>query len=110
MGRNCADFHIIGNVARVAKLDKVTKVTIAANMRAKINNEWKDDTHYNTVNVWDENDRDYIESEIKVGDLVRATGRIRESSYQDGKGETNYAVDLHARDLSRRAKKTEKPE
>ncbi|MEY9785374.1 single-stranded DNA-binding protein [Sinorhizobium fredii] len=110
MGRNCAEFHIIGNVARIAKLEKVTKVTVAANLRAKINNEWQDDTHFNTVNIWDKKDRDYIETEIKVGDLVRVTGRMRESSFQDSRGETNYSVDLHANDFARLAKKSEKPD
>jgi hypothetical protein len=72
-------------------------------------NEWKDDTHYNTVNVWDRNDRDYIESEIKVGDGSFRWTHSREL-LSGRQGDTNYVVDLHASDFSRLAKKSEKPE
>ncbi|GGB09300.1 hypothetical protein GCM10011491_41600 [Brucella endophytica] len=105
--RNCAEFHIIGNVANIAKLEKVTKVTIAANLRTKKNNNWEDDPHFNTVNIWDKADREYIDGHIQKGDLVRAIGRVRESSYQDANGEKHYVVDLHAKDFARLAKKGE---
>jgi single-strand DNA-binding protein len=106
MSRNCADFHIIGNVAKVVPMDKVTKVTIAANLRTKKGEAWVDDTHFNTVNVWEKHTRDYIKDEVGVGDLVRVIGRFKESSYDDKKtGDKVYTVDFHASDFSRLAAK-----
>lgn len=107
MSRNCAEFHIIGNVVRYAKLDKVMKLTVASNLRVKKDGEWQDDTHYNTVNIWGKADRDYIEKEIQTGDLVRVSGRMRESSFQDSNGNTNYAVDLQAEAFARLGQRRE---
>jgi single-strand DNA-binding protein len=106
MSRNCADFHIIGNVAKVLKMDKVTKVTIAANLRSKKGEAWVDDPHFNTVNIWDKSTRDYIEKDVSTGDLVRVVGRFKESSYDDKRtGDKVYTVDFNANDFSRLAAK-----
>lgn len=108
MSRNCAEVHIIGNFVRAAKLDSVTKVTIASNLQKKQGDEYVDDPHFNTVNVWAKHTQDFVEKELKVGDLIRITGRLRESSYDDTKtGEKIYTVDLHAATLDRLAKKQE---
>lgn len=108
MSRNCAEFHIIGNFVRAAKLEGVTKVTVASNMQKKQGDEYVDDPHFNTVNVWSKHSQDFIDREVKAGDLLRISGRIRESSYEDKKtSEKVYGVDLHASSFDRLAKKQE---
>lgn len=108
MARNCADFHVIGNIARLAPMSaELTKVTIASNYRRKKDNEWIDDVRFNTVNFWGP-DAKYAKEKLNVGDLVRAVGTVQQSEYTDKKsGETVYTVDLNAADVARLAKKTE---
>ena len=108
MSRNCAEVHIIGNFVRAAKLEGVTKVTVASNLQKKQGDAYVDDPHFNTVNVWAKHSQDFIADEVEVGDLLRISGRVRESSYEDSKsGEKVYTVDIHASQLDRLAKKQE---
>lgn len=108
MSRNCAEIHIIGNFVRSARLDSVTKVTVCSNLQKKQGEEYVEDPHYNTVNVWAKHTQDFLEKEVKAGDLLRITGRVRESSYEDkSTGQTIYGVDIHASSLDRLAKKQE---
>jgi single-strand DNA-binding protein len=109
MARNCADFHIIGNVARIAALrEELTKVTIASNYRRKKGDEWVDEARFNTVNFWG-SDAKYAKEKLEVGDLVRAVGTIQNSEYKDSKtGDTVYSVDLNANEVARLAKRQEK--
>lgn len=91
--RNLAKFEIIGRIGKIDPQAKVTHMTLAANYPYKDDktNEWKDDTYWNRVTVFNDNVRSYIEKKAKVGDLVRVEGRMRDSSYDKG-GETIYTV------------------
>lgn len=102
---NVAEFHIIGNVASITPLEKVTKVTIASNYRRKIEEKYEDAVRYNTVNVWNKNTVDYISKELSIGDLIRVTGNMEQSNYQDGDDNTIYTVELHAGLFTRVAQK-----
>ena len=102
---NVAEFHIIGRVASITPLDKVTKVTIASNYQRKIEDKYEDAVRYNTVNVWNKNTVDYISRELAIGDLIRVTGNLEQSNYQDGDDNTVYTVELHASLFARVAQK-----
>ncbi len=92
--RNLAKFEIIGRIGRVDRQAKVTHMTVAANYPYKDDetNEWKDDTYWNRVTVFNDNVRSFIDKKAKVGDLVRIEGRLRDASYQKA-GDPIYTVD-----------------
>jgi single-strand DNA-binding protein len=99
-----AEFEIIGRIAKFDTKEKVTFVDIASNYPRQENDQWVDDTHWNRVTFFGNN----IERITKnsVGDLVRVTGRVRQSQYERA-GETVFAVDLIAERSDRLAKKFE---
>ncbi len=81
---NISEFHIIGRIGKASVMDKVAFLDIAANYRRKVEDEWVDDPHWNRVTFFGKN----IErvAKMSVGDLVRVTGRFRQSRYErDGK-------------------------
>ena len=99
-----AEFEIIGRVAKFDSKEKVTFVDIASHYPRQENDQWVDDTHWNRVTFFGNN----IEriNKYSVGDLVRVTGRVRQSQYEKD-GETVYVVDLIAERSDRLAKKFE---
>lgn len=89
--QNIAEFRLIGRIGSAEIKDKVAFLDIAANYGRKVGNEWEDDTHWNRVTLFGKN----IARAAKMGkgDLVHATGRVRQSRYERN-GETVYGVDL----------------
>jgi len=93
MPQNIAEFRIIGRVGKITARERVTYVSVAANYNRRDGDEWKTDTHWNSV-VCFSNVASQVEAAAK-GDLVHVTGRVRESSH----GETNdvsYKTELIA--------------
>lgn len=89
--QNIAEFRIIGRIGSAEIKDKVAFLDIAANYGRKVENQWEDDTHWNRVTLFGKN---IVRAEkIGKGDLVHATGRVRQSRYERN-GETVYGVDL----------------
>lgn len=92
-----AEFHIIGNLASTKQLGKVMKLSVASNYRKKVNDEWQDAVRWNTVNIWNELTQKYISENVNLGDLLRITGNVEQSSYEDPKtNEKVYTVELQA--------------
>ncbi len=54
---------------------------------------WDDNTHWNTVTVFNERTIEWIKANTKPGDLVHVRGRIRNGSYEKD-GDTVYTTDL----------------
>ena len=105
--RNIAEFHIIGRVSKMTTIGKALKIDLASNYRARDKNgQWGDDIYWNSVSVFDEHARTYIAKHIAKGDLVRVTGRFRNTSYQ-GKDGTVYTTDFHAHEFDRLARPAE---
>ncbi len=99
-----ATFEIIGRVASIQTFEKLTRITTASNYRVKDDKgEWTDDTHWNQVVIFSEKRRAYIAEKIGKGDLVRVTGRLRQSRYIKD-GETIFTTDLVALDFGLLAK------
>ncbi|ALR23202.1 MULTISPECIES: single-stranded DNA-binding protein [Sphingomonadaceae] len=90
--RNLAKFEIIGRVGSIQANGNVTHLKLAANYRRKEGDNWTDDTYWNRVTVFGEGTRKYISDKLNVGDLVRAAGRMRDTSYEKD-GQTIYATD-----------------
>ena len=110
MARQFAKFEIRGNVSKIHRADRVTILDIASNKRRKVNDQWEDDTHWNTVKVfgkWRE-----LADLLEVGNEVIITGTLRNSSYKDADNNTRYTVDLIAGEITRtdRSFRTAKPE
>ena len=91
--QNIAEFHIIGRLGKIDHAKDVTHISVAANYNRRDGDEWKSDPHWNRVTLFGKL-RDRL-ANATIGDLVRITGRIGQSSYQ-ADGRTNYSVDLIA--------------
>ena len=92
--RGTAEFQIIGRIGRIATVGSTLKINIASDYpRKKDDGSWDDNTHWNTVTVFNERTIEWINSNTKPGDLVHARGRIRNGSYEKD-GDTVYTTDL----------------
>ena len=101
MPQNIAEFRIIGRIGKINARDKVTFVSVAANYNRRDGDEWKTDTHWNSV-VCFSNVSSQVGSAAK-GDLVHITGRVRENSHGEGT-EVAYKTELIADTFSILAK------
>lgn len=104
--QNTAEFHIIGRIGKIDRAKEVTHVSVAANYNRRDGDEWKTDTHWNRVTLFGKL-RDRL-AKADTGDLVRVTGRVRQSSYE-AEGATRYTVDLVADGFATLAKANGKP-
>lgn len=104
--QNIAEFHIIGRIGKIDAAKEVTHISVAANYNRRDGDEWKTDTHWNRVTLFGKL-RDRL-AKADTGDLVRVTGRVRQSSYE-AEGATRYTVDLLADGFAILAKANGKP-
>ena len=93
MPQNIAEFRIIGRIGKVTARDRVTYVSVAANYNRRDGDDWKTDTHWNSV-VCFSNVAQQIEAASK-GDLVHITGRVRENSHGEA-NDVSYRTELIA--------------
>lgn len=91
--QNIAEFHIIGRIGKIDAAKDVTHISVAANYNRRDGNEWKSDPHWNRVTLFGKL-RDRL-AKAATGDLVRITGRVRQTSYE-ADGATRYGVDMIA--------------
>ena len=104
--QNIVEFHIIGRLGRIDPAKNVTHISVATNYNRREGETWKSDPQWHRVTLFG-GLREQIEK-ATVGDLVRLTGRIGQSSYQ-ADGRTNYSVDLIADGFAILAKAKVKP-
>lgn len=104
--QNIAEFHIIGRIGKIDAAKDVTHISVAANYNRRDGDEWKTDPHWNRVTIFGKL-RDRL-AKAEKGDLVRITGRIRQTSY-DTEGATRYGVDMIADGFVILAKASGKP-
>jgi single-strand DNA-binding protein len=103
--QNIAEFHIIGRIGKIDAARAVTHISVAANYNRRDGNEWKSDSHWNRVTLFGKR-RDRL-ARAAIGDLVRITGRVRQTSYE-AEGMTRYGVDMIADDFAILAKSSGK--
>jgi single-strand DNA-binding protein len=87
MPQNIAEFRIIGRIGKITSREKVKYVSVAANYNRRDGEEWKTDTHWNSVASQVDN--------AGKGDLVHITGRVRESQHGEA-NDTTYRTELIA--------------
>ena len=104
--QNIVEFHIIGRLGRIDAAKKVTHISVATNYNRREGETWKSDPQWHRVTLFGEL-RDRL-ANATIGDLVRITGRIGQSSYKV-EGETRYSVDLIADGFAILAKAKGKP-
>jgi single-strand DNA-binding protein len=104
--QNIAEFHIIGRIGKIDAAKEVTHISVAANYNRRDGDEWKTDAHWNRVTLFGKV-RDRL-AKADTGDLVRVTGRVRQSNYE-AEGQTRYTVDLLADGFAILAKANGKP-
>lgn len=91
--QNIAEFQIIGRIGKIDAAREVTHLSIAANYNRRDGDEWKTDPHWNRVTLFGKI-RERL-TKAATGDLVRITGRVRQTSYETD-GATRYGVDMIA--------------
>lgn len=104
--QNIAEFHIIGRIGKIDAARDVTHLSVAANYNRRDGNEWKSEPHWNRVTLFGK-----LRSrtdKAATGDLVRITGRVRQTSYE-AEGSTRYSVDMIADGFAVLAKASGKP-
>ena len=79
---------------------------MAANYNRRDGDEWKTDPHWNRVTLFGKL-RDRL-AKAATGDLVRITGRVRQTSYV-AEGATCYGVDMIADGCAILARSNGKP-
>ncbi len=104
--QNIAEFHIIGRIGKIDVAKDVSHISVAANYNRRDGDEWKTDTYWNRVTLFGKL-RDRL-TKADTGDLVRVTGRVRQSNYE-AEGQTRYTVDLLADGFAILAKANGKP-
>ena len=104
--QNIVEFHIIGRLGRIDAAKKVTHISVATNYNRREGETWKSDPQWHRITLFGKL-RDRLPN-ATIGDLVRITGRIGQSSYQ-ADGRTNYSVDLIADGFAILAKAKGKP-
>jgi len=94
--RGTAEFLTIGRIGRIATVGVTLKINIASDYPQKNDRgEWEDNTHWNTITIFNERTITWIKDKCKAGDLVQASGRLRQGSYEKD-GEKVYTTDLIA--------------
>lgn len=101
MPQNIAEFRIIGRIGKITPRERVKYVSVAANYNRRDGDDWKTDTHWNSV-VCFSNVAQQVEAASK-GDLVHITGRVRENSHGEG-NDVSYRTELIAETFSILAK------
>ena len=91
--QNIVEFHIIGRLGRIDPAKNVTHISVATNYNRREGETWKSDPEWHRVTLFGTL-RERL-TNATIGDLVRITGRIGQSSYH-ADGRTNYSVDLTA--------------
>lgn len=100
--QNIAEFRIIGRIGKIRPLEKVTYVSVASNYNRRDGDDWKTDTHWNSVVCFPK-----IAAQVEnaeEGDLVHITGRTRENSHSGDAGIV-YKTELIADSFSILARK-----
>ena len=104
--QNIVEFPIIGRLGRNDAAKKVTHISVATNYNRREGETWKSDPQWHRITLFGKL-RDQL-TNATIGDLVRITGRIGQSSYKV-EGETRYSVDLIADGFAILAKAKGKP-
>ena len=104
--QNIVEFHIIGRLGRIDDAKNVTHISVATNYNRRDGDTWKSDPEWHRITLFGKL-RDRI-AKTTIGDLVRITGRIGQSSYKV-EGQTRYSVDLIADGFAILAKAKGKP-
>ena len=104
--QNIAEFQIIGRIGKIDAAKDVTHISVAADYNRRDGDDWKSDPHWNRVTVFGKL-RERLAKTDK-GDLVRITGRVRQSNYE-ADGTTRDTVDMIADGIGILAKASGKP-
>ncbi|MFA7626104.1 MAG: single-stranded DNA-binding protein [Candidatus Kapaibacterium sp.] len=74
------------------------KIATTDNYLDKTTNEWKDNTEWHTVVVW-ERQAEFASQRLKKGSKVYIEGALKHRSYEDKEGIRRYVTEILARDI-----------
>ena len=101
--RGTAEFMIVGRIGKITKLGATLKLNIASDYPYKDENgDWIDNTHWNTVTVFNAPTVTWATKNLTAGDLVQTRGRLKNGSYEKD-GRTVYTTDFIATELTKLA-------
>ena len=103
---NIAEFHIIGRIGKIDPAKDVAHLSVATNYNRRDGDEWKTDPHWNRVTIFGKLRARLAKA--ATGDLVRITGRVRQTSYE-AEDTIRFGVDIIADGFAILAKASGKP-
>jgi len=94
-----ASFELIGNVGKlefkpINDGKKLAIFTLATAERWKSGDEWVEKTHWHRIVVFAPNKVALIEKAVQMGTRLRVAGQIRQSKWDDDRGNTRYATEF----------------
>ena len=89
-GRKGEDGHILKPLG--------TKLRLAYNRRAKINDEWVDQANYVNIVVWGSLGK-IVEEYTTTGSKVAVTGELRYNEWRTADDERRESLEIHANDV-----------
>lgn len=72
---------------------KLVKLRIATTDNYFSNNEWKKDTQWHNLTLWNKL-AERAESQLRKGSFVMLEGKLEHSNFVDAKGETKYFTEV----------------
>lgn len=93
------------NLKAIPSGAKVAKMRIATTDNYLSNGEWKEDTQWHNLALW-EKLAERAEQQLSKGSYVLVEGRLEHSSYQSADGQTKYFTEIKVSNFMLLDKKT----
>lgn len=98
--RTFAEFQIMGRVGKTKDVGNTLRVTVAAEYGRKDNSgDFQPNAYWNEVTIFNENVIKWVKENTQPGDLVHVRGTLRQTSWENNSGGTEYGMTLAADDF-----------
>lgn len=98
--RTFAEFQIMGRVGKIKTVGSTLRVSIAAEYGRKDDRgDFQANAYWNEVTIFNENVIKWVKDNTLPGDLVHARGTLRQTSWENSSGGTEYGMTLAADDF-----------
>ncbi|WP_308917233.1 single-stranded DNA-binding protein [Jannaschia sp. LMIT008] len=98
--RTFAQFEIIGRVGKHKEVGNTLRVSVAAEYGRKDDKgEFQSKPYWNEVTIFNENVAKWVRENTQPGDIVRAFGTVRQTSWENKEGGTEYGITMAAEDF-----------
>lgn len=95
--RTFSEFQIIGRVGKIKTVGRTLRVSIAAEYGRKDDRgDFQGNAYWNEVTIFNEAVIKWVEKNTLPGDMVHARGTMRQTSWENSEGGTEYGMTLAA--------------